>query len=229
MGKQLGWDDQGAFYDRAKRSALWTKSKGAVGFLQGLLAYEVFGGKYEVHQSSSYRKRKWYAFSLKGSTAPKESPKEQWIPFGGDGRRLPLTEHSTWRLSLTEHSTTGRVRDSIGGAPETAPETSREPPPPETPRAPPVLPDGENVTYMSSRSADCSKLQNIESVTVMIDELRQNRRKPTDFELHAALEVVNADRGSGHLAQLRAGNNKTVAVAVLTTPRGDNDVSSLST
>jgi hypothetical protein len=120
MGKQLGWNDAGEFYDAAMRSALWIQRKGALGFLQGLLAYEVFGGKYEVHESSTYRKKKWFAFSLKGSTAPIKSPKEQWIPCGGPGRRL----------SLTGHSTTGRVRVSIGGAPEAAPETSRAPPAP---------------------------------------------------------------------------------------------------
>jgi hypothetical protein len=209
------------------RSALWIQRKGALGFLQGLLAYEVFGGKYEVHESSTYRKKKWFAFSLKGSTAPIKSPKEQWIPCGGPGRRL----------SLTGHSTTGRVRVSIGGAPEAAPETSRAPPAPETPRAPPapetprappVLPDGVNVTYRSDRPFGTSKLHGVESVTVMVDDLRQKRRKPNVYELHAALEVVNADRGDGNLAQLRAGNNKTVSVAVLTSPRGDVDVSSLS-
>jgi hypothetical protein len=226
MGKQLGWDDQGAFYDRVKRCALWIPQKGALGFLQGLLANEVFGGKYEVHESSTYRKKKWFAFSLKGSAAPRKSPKEQWIPCG-DAQRLPLTDHST----------TVRVRFSIGGAPGTAPETSRAPPapetprappPPETPRAPPFLPDGGNVTYMSDRPATTSRLHAIETVTVRVDDLRQKRRKPNVYELHAALAVVDADRGDGHLAQLRAGNNKSVAVAVLTTPRGDGDVASLS-
>jgi hypothetical protein len=233
MGKQLGWVGQRGqrdFYDLALKSTFWRNNRGAKVFLERLLAdYEVFRGQFEVHESSTFKRKKWFAISLKGTLPPTKSPEEQWYP-GRVARCLPLTEHLP----------TGRVRVSTGGAPETSTETASETPrappvlldgetAPETPRAPPVLLDGENVTYMSDRSAKTSKLQGIESVTVMVADLRQKRRKPNVYELHAALEVVNADRGDGRLAQLRAGNNKTVNVAVLTTPRGDGDASSLST
>jgi hypothetical protein len=233
IGKQLGWVDQEAFYDRAMGSSLWVQHQGALGFLRKMLTFDVFRGEYEVHESLTYKKKKWYSFWLKGSTVPRSIPKEHWILCGGEARRLSLTEHSGWMVLVSK-----------GDAPETAPETSRAPlapqtpreppletprePPPETPRAPLVLPDGENVTYTSDRSSTTSNLQGIKSVVVMVDDLRQKLRKPNVFELHAALEVVNADRGDGQMANLRAGNNKAVAVAVLTTPRGDGDVASRS-
>jgi hypothetical protein len=212
IATQLGWVDTGSFYEHARRSGLWSQKTGAKGFLEGLLADEGFGfgGKYEVHESPNYRNKKWFAFSLKGSTAPSTTPKGQWNPDGGTSNAR--------RLSLREQSPTRRVRVSTGGAPERPP-------------VPSVLPDapvGGKVTYKRDRPATASKLHGVEAVNVMVDDLRKRRRKPSEHELLASLEVVNAARGSSNLAELRASNNKPVVVAVMTTTRGDGAVSSLS-
>jgi hypothetical protein len=210
IAEQLGWVDREAFYTLAKGSKLWDKNKGALGFLQALLDEE---GKYEVRASSKWKRVKWFVFSLKGLRAPSVCPQQQWAPCGGTRRRLPLSEHSPTR----------RVRGSI------APEAEGLPAPPALDAAVDAAVEEmeETVTYHEGRHSMSSNLQGIETVRVKVSELK-NGRKPNDAERYAALEVINAAKGSKSVAQLLAANNKPVAVAVLTTTRGNSDVATLS-
>jgi hypothetical protein len=207
IAEQLGWLNREAFYTLVKSSELWDSKKGAFPFLQALLDKE---GKYEVHESSKWRHVKWYAFSLKGLAAPSMCPQQQWYPVVGGIRR---------RLSLNEHTPTRRPRGSTAG---TALERLMSTPP--LAFKPPVE---EMVTYNRDRHSKSSKLQGVEFVRIPVSELKSGR-KPNDAERYAALEVINAARGNKTVAELRSANNKPVTVAVLTTTRGNSDVSSLS-
>ena len=209
---QLGWVDREAFYTLAEGSKLWDKKQGALAFLQALLDKE---GKYEVHASSKWKKVKWFVFPLKGRGlgAPSMCPKQQWAPCGGTRRVRALFEHSPTRWA----------RASI------APEAEGLPAPPafdaaaeETPPAvDAAVEEIEEIAYLRSRHSMSSHLQGIQFVRVAVSELKAGR-EPTDAERYAALEVINAARGSKSVAQLRSANNKPVAVAVLTTSRGNN-------